>query len=331
MEIFLKYDLRATRFGRPHAEIYEACLEQCAWADAHGFNGVRLHEHHRSDDGYLPAPVVMAAVIAGRTRRLALRCSVIVLPLHDPIELAEQLAVLDNASRGRLEVVVGAGYVSEEFAMFGRRVHDRVQLMERNVTALRRALSGEEFEFEGRPVKVRPRPYQGRTIPVVMGGSSPQAARRAARIADGFEPAPRKFLDDYRAECKRLGKPTGWHPGPGHHLRLLHVAKDPDRAWARMKRHAEHENNSYMAWTTPAGTKVGYESVEDPDELRTRGLYHVVTPEECVQLVRRLGPDAEVQLHPLMGGMDPDLGWESLYLFRSEVMPVLAAEGSIEL
>jgi alkanesulfonate monooxygenase SsuD/methylene tetrahydromethanopterin reductase-like flavin-dependent oxidoreductase (luciferase family) len=178
---------------------------------------------------------------------------------------------------------------------------------------------------------VRPLPYRRRVIPIAMGGSSPRAARRAARIADGFEPAPRRFLADYIGECERLGKPVGWHPGPGHELRLLHVAKDPDRAWAQMKRHAQHENDSYMSWTAPTGTKVGFESVSDADELRARGLYRIVTPTECLKVVRELGPDADIQLHPLMGGMDPDLGWESLYLFRSEVMPALAAEGLMEL
>ncbi|BCB88565.1 hypothetical protein Psuf_058780 [Phytohabitans suffuscus] len=215
VKVFVKYDLRATDFGPAPERIYEACLEQCEWADQHGFTGVRLHEHHRSPDGYLPAPVVMAAAIAGRTRQLTLRCSVIVLPLHDPIELAEQLAVLDLASRGRLEVVVAAGYVPQEFAMFGKDVADRVTLLERNVAALRQAWSGEEFEFEGRPVMVRPLPHRGRTIPILIGGSSPRAARHAARIGDGFEPVPRKFLADYVAECERLGKPLGGTPALG--------------------------------------------------------------------------------------------------------------------
>ena len=77
----------------------------------------------------------------------------------------------------------------------------------------------------------------------------------------------------------------------------------------------------------PAGTQVGYSAVTDADQLRGQGGYRVVTPEDCLRLVRELGPDAEIQLHPLMGGMDPELGWESLQLFESKVMPQLAAEG----
>ena len=92
-----------------------------------------------------------------------------------------------------------------------------------------------------------------------------------------------------------------------------------------MKRHAQHENDSYLALTAPAGTQVGFSAVTDTDQLR--GSYRVVTPDECLRLVRELGPDAEIQLHPLMGGMDPELGWESLQLFEAKVMPQLAAEG----
>jgi alkanesulfonate monooxygenase SsuD/methylene tetrahydromethanopterin reductase-like flavin-dependent oxidoreductase (luciferase family) len=84
MHFYLKYDLRAPDFGPPPEELYQACIEQCVWAERHGFAGVRLHEHHASEDGYLPAPIVMGGAIAGATSKLALRFSVIVLPLHDP-------------------------------------------------------------------------------------------------------------------------------------------------------------------------------------------------------------------------------------------------------
>jgi alkanesulfonate monooxygenase SsuD/methylene tetrahydromethanopterin reductase-like flavin-dependent oxidoreductase (luciferase family) len=321
VRILLKYDLRVPE-GSPE-KFYAECLDQCRWADERGFSGVRFHEHHRSDDGYLPSPVVMASAAAGRTRTLALRCSVIVLPLHDPVRMAEDLAVLDLASGGRLELVVSAGYVPSEFEMFGQEIARRIELLEEGIAALRLAWTGEPFTFRGRPVKVRPRP--GRQIPIAMGGSSARAARQAARIADGFEPVPRKYLQTYLAECERLGRSPGWYPGPGHELRLLHVAEDPDAAWERIKRHARHENDSYLAMTAPAGTQVGFSAVTDADQLR--GSYLVVTPDECLRLVRELGSDAEIQLHPLMGGMDPELGWESLQLFEAKIMPQLAAEG----
>ena len=156
MRFYLKYDLRAPGFGPPPEELYQACVEQCVWGERHGFSGVRLHEHHASDDGYLPSPIVMGSVIAGATRTMALRFSVIVLPLHEPLRVAEDLAVIDIASRGRIELVVGAGYVPYEFEMFGHQVADRVNRLEHAVQVLRLAWTGEEFEVDGHPAKVRP-------------------------------------------------------------------------------------------------------------------------------------------------------------------------------
>ena len=90
----LRYDLRAPDFaGVSHAELYAACLEQCAWADARGFDVVALSEHHGVDDGFMAAPVTLAAAIAGRTRRLQINIAAVLVPLHDPVRLAEQLAV----------------------------------------------------------------------------------------------------------------------------------------------------------------------------------------------------------------------------------------------
>src|SRR5687768_13694858 len=109
--IGLRYDLRAPGFSSAsHAEIYAACLDQCAWGDEHGLDTVILSEHHGVDDGYLPAPVTMGAAIAGRTNRIGINIAAILVPLHDPVRLAEQLAVLDLVSGGRAGFVAGVGY-----------------------------------------------------------------------------------------------------------------------------------------------------------------------------------------------------------------------------
>jgi len=109
--ILLRYDMRAPAFGAPAAALYAAALEQAAFADAHGFDAVQLSEHHGSEDGYLPAPLVLAAAIAGRTKGIRLEIAALILPLHEPLRVAEDVAVLDLASAGRVELVIGAGYV----------------------------------------------------------------------------------------------------------------------------------------------------------------------------------------------------------------------------
>jgi hypothetical protein len=99
------------------------------------------------------------------------------------------------------------------------------------------------------------------------------------------------------------------------------VAEDPDAAWARIAPHALHEMNAYAHWASRAPGANPYVPMEDADVLRTQGLYSVVTPDECVKLAEGTEEDAALILHPLMGGLSPDLAWESLELFATKVLP----------
>jgi alkanesulfonate monooxygenase SsuD/methylene tetrahydromethanopterin reductase-like flavin-dependent oxidoreductase (luciferase family) len=319
----LRYDLRRAPFAKAsHAELAAAALAQCEWADTRGFVSVTLSEHHGSPDGYLPSPIVLAAALAARTRNLRLVLAAIIAPLHDPLRLAEDLAVADVLSGGRILPVFGAGYVESEFRAFGRSLGHRGSALEETVRVLRRAWTGEPFEHRGAIARVTPRPVQQPHPPIWLGGSVAAAARRAARIADGFVPALPEAWEAYRAERVRLG-----HPDPGPHVAALanfvHVARDPDAAWARIAPFALHETNAYARWATESGAPSPYREARDADELRKGGNYLVLTPEELVARARTLPPLGMVLLHPLMGGLDPELGWESLRLVVEEVIPAL--------
>src|SRR6266704_3262589 len=136
--IGLRYDLRAPSFGAvTHAELYAACLEQCAFADEHGLDFVVLSEHHGVEDGFLPAPVTLAAAVAGRTRKILINIAAILVPLHDPVRLAEELAVAQLVSGGRVGFVAGVGYRREEFEMAGVDPKTRGRLLEEYVGVLR--------------------------------------------------------------------------------------------------------------------------------------------------------------------------------------------------
>src|SRR5262245_50233663 len=116
----IRFDLRAPAFAKAtHAELYAACLDMCEWADELGLDIAVLSEHHGVDDGYVSAPLTLAAAIAGRTRRININIAAVLIPLHDPVRLAEELAVLDLASGSRVGFVAGLGYREEEFAMAG--------------------------------------------------------------------------------------------------------------------------------------------------------------------------------------------------------------------
>src|ERR1700754_1551596 len=103
------FDMRNPEFGTPRGELYAAALDMIAFADEIGVPRINLMEHHGSDDGYLPAPFVIGGAVAARTTRTRISLGAVVLPLHDPVKIAEQIAVLDIVSGGRLEVIFGAG------------------------------------------------------------------------------------------------------------------------------------------------------------------------------------------------------------------------------
>jgi len=318
--IGIRFDLRAPAFGTAtHAALYAACLDQCAWADEHGLDFVALSEHHGVEDGYLPAPLTLAAAIAGRTRRIHITIAAVLVPLHDPIRLAEQLAVLALASGGRVSWVAGLGYRPEEFEMAGVDRKRRGRLLEEYVSVMRQAWTGEPFEWRGRTVRVTPRPQ---TPPMVLiGGSTDAAARRAARLHAGFSPAvgDEHLAERYREECARVGFGGGFVSlpgGPG----FVHVSEDPERDWARIAPHALYDAQTYAAWQTPDQRSQVHVEAPEVDTLRRSGVYRVVTPEESVALAAETG---RVLLHPLMGGMPPALGWEGLHLFAAKVLPHL--------
>lgn len=315
----LRYDMRAPAFGPPAAELYQAALEQCAWAEVHGFHAVVVSEHHGADDGYCPSPVVLASAIAGLTTRVRIMIAALLMPLYDPIRLAEDLAVLDLVSNGRVDLVVGAGYRPEELAMYGKTLADRVPLIEEGLATLRAAWTGEPFEYRGRSVRITPRPARERGPALLMAGATPAAARRAARLGDGFFPVDASLWPAYEEACRALGR----EPGPAPSLsgpRFVHVADDPDKAWSLIAPHALHETNAYGSWLAGAEGVHRYEMVDDADELRAGGGYLVLTPDECVELALATG---SLTLHPLMGGLAPELAWESLDLIASDVLPQL--------
>src|SRR5262249_43735154 len=131
------------------------------------------------------------------------------------------------------------------------------------------------------------------------------------------------LYDAYLAERARLGKDPGMLRRPSGPL-FVHVAEDPDAAWARIAPHALHEMNSYARWASLAPGANPYLPIEDADVLRTQGLHAVVTPDECVELAERTEEGAMLILHPLMGGLSLDLAWESLELFAAKVLPRLS-------
>lgn len=186
MSIGLMYSLQApAQFGVDAVAVHAEALEQLAWADEHapGIDSVWLTEHHGFEDGYMPAPMIVSAAIAARTRRLRIAQGIVLLPLYGhPMRLAEDSAVIDVISNGRLELGVGMGYRQDEFDNFGLELRSRKRRFEEGLDILERAFTGERFSYEGRHFDVldgmvTPRPVQAR-IPIWLGAATPVARNR---------------------------------------------------------------------------------------------------------------------------------------------------------
>lgn len=300
------------------AELYKTVLSMISWADQQGFTTINFCEHHGSEDGYLSAPIVMAAAAAAVTERIRLQPNV-VMPYYDPIRVAEDTAALDLISNGRAELVVLGGYVPSEFEMFGADLKDRGIAIEEGIQTLRDAWTGQPFTYRGRKACVTPKPVQD-AIPLYIGGGVSVAAKRAARIADGFMPMFPQAYDAYENECQHLGKPA-LHRGSV--TSLLNIAEDPDQAWEQLAPHALHETNCYARWQAQTGVTGIFEESTDADALRESGVYQVLTPQQALDMISTCGDQGYIMLHPLVGGIDPAFGWNSLRLFAEQVMPQL--------
>ena len=134
--------------------LYRESLEQIAWAESIGFDSVWLTEHHFCDDGYTPSPLVIAAAIGQITSKMRIGTNLMLLPLADPLRLAEDSATLSILTGGRFDLGVGLGYREVEFDYFGRKISHRPSLMEEGVELLRRAWAGETIHHQGKRFKV---------------------------------------------------------------------------------------------------------------------------------------------------------------------------------
>ncbi len=316
----MRFDFRNPPFAHTTmTERYGAGLDMAQWADERGFLLFVLSEHHASPDGYLPSPLVMAAAVAARTRSMRIMVSAIVAPLHDPLHLAEDAAVVDLISGGRLDLVLANGYVADEFSMFDVALTERVQRTSLALHTLRSAWTGEEFEFDGRPVRVTPAPDRAGGPGLSLGGSTPGAARRAARIADGFVPSLPEVWTFYRDQRVALGHAD---PGPymGAGIANFYLAEDVEQGWREVGPFFLHETNAYGKWMSDAGLQGMYEQAADVDEVRARGMYRVLTPEQLLTEIDAAGPYAFVLMHPMLGGIPPELAWRAIRLFEHDVL-----------
>tara|TARA_B100000700_G_C15005025_1_gene838124 strand:+ start:820 stop:1824 length:1005 start_codon:yes stop_codon:yes gene_type:complete len=321
--LLLRFDLRIPPFvdDLTPARQYGEMLEMVRFADSHGFAGVVLSEHHGAEDGFMSAPLVVAAGVLAATRNLFCSVSALLLPLHDPIRVAEDVAAIDLMAPGRISVVAGIGYRDEEFAMFGRDRSRRGQATEEAIAAMLAAWSGEPLEVDGRPILITPRPTSPPHSLLAVGGSVEASAQRAARHHLAFVPAigDGALAAAYLEASEAAGHETPFCAlpnGPG----LVLVSRDPEALWEQIGENLLYDAQTYASWQKADQRTSWQVDATDLSTLRAGGQHAIVTPDQCVDLVRTNGAAV---VHPLCGGIDPEVGWDSLQLIADEVVPAL--------
>jgi luciferase family oxidoreductase group 1 len=200
--------------------VYDSALEQALHAESFGYHSVWIAEHHFNDYGLCPAPTVLAAFIAARTATLRLGMGVSLLPLHHPVDLAEQLAVLDVVSGGRLDVGIGRGGTLQDYETFQSDRNDSRQRVEEGIALMQQCWSGEPFDFQGRfhsaaRLHARPRPTQRPHPPLYVAANSEDSVQSAARLglptlSSFFVPVEdlRRRRHLYRETARAAGRST---------------------------------------------------------------------------------------------------------------------------
>ena len=228
--------------------LYRASLDQIVWAETLGFDSVWLTEHHFCEDGYTPSPLVIAAAIGERTERMRIGTNLMLLPLADPVRLAEDSATLSILTGGRFDLGVGLGYRQLEFDYFGRQLTHRPSLMEEGIDIIRQCWSGEPVRIDGKRFRidsltVAPAPEQAPRL--YMGGMAPPAIARAARLGDGFLSTGGIGHDLYAEALADQGKPRSAGAICAGNWSI--VAPDPEAEAARIGEHVLYQTNQYIS------------------------------------------------------------------------------------
>jgi alkanesulfonate monooxygenase SsuD/methylene tetrahydromethanopterin reductase-like flavin-dependent oxidoreductase (luciferase family) len=188
-------------------------------AEQSGFDSCLFSEHHQQPDGYIPNTLVLAAMFGMRTERLKVGSCITILPLQHPVHVAEDSAIIDQMTGGRMILSVGVGYQEGDFVPFGVSIKERAKRTEEGIEIIRKCWLGERFSYNGKHYKldqilVTPKPIQKNGPPIWMAAWTDVGIKRVARFADGWITDPlqsvgviKRFTDLYRSETRKLGRP----------------------------------------------------------------------------------------------------------------------------
>jgi alkanesulfonate monooxygenase SsuD/methylene tetrahydromethanopterin reductase-like flavin-dependent oxidoreductase (luciferase family) len=278
---------------RGATRIIDEAIEVVAAASRMGYGWVSIGQHWISHPTVWPQPFPMLARLAPETGSMRLKTSVLLLPILNAVETAENIATLDHIAHGRLDVGVAIGYREKELETAGLARKDRVPKLEESIALMKRLWAGEEVTFEGAYTRVtRARlgftPYQAPHPPLEMGAQSEGATRRAARLTDGVFFGPQVAWRDiarlagvFREARAGSGAATAGFVGAS---RSLIVAADKPAALVAARSYLERTFTMYRTWEMQESTMVPLQlGFETPlDDWTVNG-----SPRDCVETLAR--------------------------------------------
>lgn len=323
---------------RTAADVYAEILALARLADEVGFDSFWVSSHHGAPNAHLPSPIVMLAAASAVTERIALGAGMVIAPVQHPLRFAEDCAVADQLSRGRLIVGLGVGWMKDELAAFGIPMAERARRTSELARICRLAWDRGRFSFNGKhyrydDVVVTPQPNGH--LPLVMGGTAPAALRRAGRLADGFigTGTPQKGLAAFKAEVDTFDAAAR---AAGRDPRALTIGFNVN-AWVSLdgaiplsvRTAMWHKIGTSLAWHSGETTK-GPADVPALDEALVRERCVAGTPED---VVRQMAPWIDAfpgrDLHVLFRLYHPGMRLEeaepAVRLFAEQVIPSLRA------
>lgn len=297
---------------RKQSELIGAALELAQWGESRGITTVSVDEHHATGHGWSCNPIMAAGMFLAQTSTLIASVDCALGPLWNPVRLAEDIALVDNMSRGRLHTTIGLGYRTVEYDSLGVDFNQRGALMDSLIEQMLSVWS-EIGSW------TRPHP------PLYVGGGARVTARRAARFRLPLSLAD--HLPDvaayYRELCAQARmSPLVIMPGPINHG-MIYLHEDPDWAWAHLGDHILWEAVTYGGWSKDQRSLMHLPGVQTLDEVKASGRYRFLTPEELIAEVRETDNYGPIVLHPLVGGMPVDEAWKSVQLLVDKVLPSL--------
>lgn len=315
MDVGFLFDLRnPARWRRPWVDHYARALELCEEIDQRGAGGIWFTEHHQFADGYLPQPLTFAAAAAARTRTVRIGTAVVLPALRKPAQLAEEAAIVDLISGGRLELGMGAGYRVPEYRLFDADITRRFRTVEHTVHEIRRLWT------EG---GVTPAPVQD-PLPMWGGFYGPRGARLSGRLGLGLLHISHEMIGYYHA-----GLAEGGHdPATARMAGLLPVmlAEDPEAAWPRVVDHLAHQMNTYRQGAVD-GTGIPRLPLLGPEELRNPAYLEILTPEDAATaILDAIGdlPVAHLIFWSSIAAMPDDLVQANIDLICRRLLPLLS-------